>query len=144
VLFSRLNLLLMTVVFLIGCGSSTDRVPVSGVASYDGEPIENGTVELIPTDGTSGPATGSVIRGGRWEIAADKGPMSGGTYLVRITGVRKTGRKFVDRDRPNQTFDVFSNYIPVGYNAQSTLKITISPDSRQNSIDFVLEKKPEQ
>ena len=61
-----------------------------------------------------------MIRGGRWEIAADKGPQVGGTYLVQITGMKGTGRVSFDRDRPDKPFEQVANYIPAKHNVDST------------------------
>ena len=138
-LFPRLALSLAAVVLLIGCGANSGRVPLSGSASYRGEPIEKGSLELFPADGTTAPATGSVIRDGQWEIAAKQGPLAGGSYLVRITGVKKTGRMQVERDRPDRPYEQVANYIPAKYNVETTLKITISKKSGEDQIDFELE-----
>jgi len=136
---SRLALLLGWLMLLPGCTPDSGRMRASGTASYRGEPIENGTLELSPTDGTTGPATGSVIRDGQWEIAADKGPLAGGSYLVRITGVKKTGQTLFDRDRPDQAFEQVANYIPAKHNVESTLKVTMSRKASENELDFDLE-----
>ena len=47
------------VMLLAGCDSGSDRVQISGTASYAGEPIEEGTLMLSPTDGTKGPPQGA-------------------------------------------------------------------------------------
>ena len=136
--------LVMIVGLLMGCGSGFDRAKVGGTVSYGGKPVETGSIELTPTDGTKGPATGSVIIGGQWEIAADKGPLVGGTYLVRITGTRKTGRTVaVPRGLPGQSpAEEVENYIPAAYNSGSTLKIRISEKSADNQFKFDLKMLP--
>jgi hypothetical protein len=135
----RLILAPIGLCLLASCGSCSDHARVGGTASYDGKPIELGTIERTPADGTKGPATGSTIHGGQWAIAAEKGPLRGGTYLVRITGMKNTGKTYVNRDRPKQPpADVMTNCIPATYNAASTRKITIPADAAETRFDFDL------
>jgi hypothetical protein len=136
----RLTCALVAAVFLAGCGSGPVRAKVGGAVSYGGKPIETGSIELSPVDGTKGPATGAAISGGRWDIAADKGPMVGGIYLVRITGTKKTGKTIaVLHGLPNQppTEEVV-NYIPAAHNSESTLKIRVSENPADNQFTFNL------
>ena len=67
-----------------GCGSGPEKAEVSGSVSFDGQLVESGTIELFPIDGTAGPATGSVIRAGKYEIDAARGPLVGGVYHPRV------------------------------------------------------------
>jgi hypothetical protein len=135
---------LIALALLAGCGSGPTRAQVSGSASYGGKPIETGTIELLPVDGTKGPATGGAISGGRWEIARDKGPLVGGTYLVRITGTKKTGKTVAPpRGLPGQQpAEEVVNYIPAAYNTDSTLKIRVSERSADNQFQFDLKELP--
>ena len=137
--FQQLALLLTVLMLLVGCDSGSDRLQVSGTASYAGEPIGSGQLELFPTDGTSGSATGSLIRDGQWEIAADKGPLVDGTYLVRITGMKGTGRMLRERDH-KELYEQMVNYIPSKHNNESTYKKTFTRESSKNEINFDLEK----
>lgn len=133
-------LLGVVAVSLSACSSDAiDRARVSGTVSYNGQPLETGMIELYPIDGTGGPSTGGIIEQGQYEIPADKGPLVEGAYQVRITSMRKTGKTFVDRDRPNQVIDWPANLIPAQYNTQSTLKVTIASDRSQNKFDFDLQ-----
>ena len=101
----------------------------------DGQPIENGRIELVPTAETEGPATGGLIKQGSYDIAADRGPLAGGTYQVRIEGYRPTGEMATNRDRPGVSSPIMGNFVPAQYNSETTLTITIEGDE---SVDFDL------
>lgn len=143
-LLFRRTVLLAIAMLLTGCGSRSDRAKIGGTASYAGTPIETGSIEFSPVEGTTGPATGASIQNGQWEIAADKGPLVGGTYLVRITGTKKTGRtRSPVHGLPGQTpTEEVVSYIPAAHNSESTLKIRISERSDENQFVFDLKTLP--
>lgn len=134
----RLALVLLALGLVAGCHSRSGQTRVWGTASYDGRPIDDGMLELTPVDGTKGPSTGSLIRDGEWEIEADKGPLVGGTYLVQITGTKKTGETAAHPVFPERRVELVANYVPAAYNTESTRKITISDDSSRNRFAFDL------
>ena len=120
-----------------GCGKHLNCASVEGNVSIRGKPVERGGVELWPIDGTAGPMVGGAIEEGKFRIPAKKGPLVGGTYRVRIVGMEKTGKKQVDKDRPDRPVDVYRNVIPPEYNRQSKLKVVISED-QPNRLDYAL------
>ena len=63
-----------------GCGRSAD---LSGNVSYDGQPVESGTITFVPADG-GGPTAGALITEGRYR-ARDLSP---GSKVVQIQGFR--------------------------------------------------------
>jgi len=74
---------LLLVVFLVGCGPSTDgRVPLAGEVLLDGQPIDRGSIEFHP-QGEGGTLTGGTIVNGKFEIPAIQGPKPG-KYQVRV------------------------------------------------------------
>ena len=83
--------LLVTVIVLSivsGCGKqNSGRVPVQGTVTYRGEPVALGSIALRPMRETSGPAAGTDIIDGKFEIPRHAGPGTG-SYAARITIVR--------------------------------------------------------
>jgi hypothetical protein len=67
-----------------GCGSTTCNV--SGEATYDGRPIENGMITLLPADGKGQPVS-APITAGRYSVAG----VSPGQKIVQISTGRQTG-----------------------------------------------------
>lgn len=65
-----------------GCGGG-DSAVLSGSVTYDGQPVENGTITLLPEDG-KGPSAGGQISGGQYRIEG----VTPGRKIVRILGVK--------------------------------------------------------
>lgn len=117
-------------------GCDRGRPPVYGEVTFDGKPVEDGTITFEPADG-QGPATGGKIAAGRYEVTGDAAPLPG-KKIVRIFAVRKTGRRVTDRLMG--TVDEVEPYIPDIYNQRTTLVREVSKDGAQQ-IDFKLKSK---
>lgn len=118
-----------------GCGPR-DRATVSGRVSFDGAPIEHGTLELRTPDNTAAVAFAVITRGSfRITRAAHLRP---GTYRVIIHAPRKTGKKIpVGSPAPPGTMaDEMVESIPGRYNESSELEKVISPGSNTLKLDL--------
>jgi hypothetical protein len=78
---------LVTVMFLLssGCGGSGDnlpREPVSGNIRFGGEPLDHGTILLLPVNTATGIPSGGMIRDGSFSIARGIGPVPGDYKVV--------------------------------------------------------------
>ena len=132
-------LLVFLTICAAGCNSGPRSVPIFGSVSFEGKPIEKGTIELIPIDGTPGPSTGGPIVDGRYDVAAAHGPREGGVYQVRITALKKTGKTMPNIMKPGgPPVELEDNFIPPKYNRESTLKITVTAEAAGKGIDFRL------
>jgi hypothetical protein len=132
-----------TLVALGGCSGETGpkTMRVWGEVTYDGKPVNDGTIDFTSPDGSS-PAQGS-IQEGRYDIPAPAGPVAGKTYKVSITALAKTG-KTVRNLMPagDDTMEEYTNTIPPEYNSRSKLEASISDDSSKNEFGFKLDKPP--
>ena len=123
--------------FLAGCGSG--RFPVAGEVTFDGKPVEQGTISFEPADG-KGPTTGGKILGGKYEFKGNAAPLPG-KKAVRIFAARKTGRQVeVKRSKPKLMVDEIERYIPDSYNTKTTLSCEVA-DRGANQINFHLKPK---
>ena len=139
-------LLLLTAV---GCGAAASgppRAPVKGSVSFDGAPVEDGSIVFLPATGTKGPASGGTIRNGTYEIPEANGPVPG-KYRVEIRASRATGTSVVKgaggaTAGPSAGGEVTSvkMYIPKQYNAESKLVAEIG--AQANVQDFALKSTP--
>jgi hypothetical protein len=129
--------LLVALLLLPGCGDGS-RGQVSGTVTLDGQAVENGVITFLPTGGTTGPSTSVEIKGGRYEIGREKGPVVG-TNRVEILVYRKTGKKIREMTGGGQTDEIVQAAPPV-YNAQSTLTREIK--AGPNELNFELLTKP--
>ena len=111
---------------LAGCGGSgIDRVEVSGTVTFDGKPLEQGSIEFQPI--AAGPSAGGKIAGGEFTIAEDQGP-SPGSYRVEIRSYQPTGRKVPDPDFPGKMEEEKRNVVPKRYNDATTLQKEITAE----------------
>lgn len=126
-----LGALCLVALGLSGCGRSDGLITVSGTVTLDGQPVETGSISLMPVDG-KGMAGGGVITDGRF--SADTVP---GEIAVQIHA-----HKTVQKENPTQE-EIERNLtemqvplLPAVYNRQSKLRIDVAPDNRR--FDFNL------
>ena len=114
---------------------------VSGGVTYQGKPVEDGMIQFIPSAETQGPTAGAEIKGGKFSIPAQNGPVPG-TYRVEVSSyqdVKKAtqkdmagatfGRPLEQFQAGDQTQMIRRNVIPPKYNAASELKASIPKQS---------------
>lgn len=134
--------LVLTSLHLAGCAPGTGgRVEVSGQVTFDGQPIENGSIALVPLDLAQGKSVGGTISGGTYLIPAAQGPLPG-KYRVEIKALRKTGRKITTDMHPggDNLVDQVEQFIPPRYNTRSTLTVEVK-DRPKNELQFPLKTK---
>lgn len=137
--FSRGWLLLLGILFgtTVGCGPSGDgRVPLAGEVTFDGEPIDHGSIELHP-EGEGLVVTGGLIRGGRFDIPVTQGPKPG-SYLVRVYSSGDPVEPDPDEAPGPEAVDKISEErIPAKYNKETELKLVVG-DRGQRDVRFEL------
>lgn len=136
---SRLRVALpVLLIMACGCGSGPKTLRVSGKVTYDGKPLENGSIVFVPVADDKAPGAGGPIMDGVYDIPASSGPLQGVKYRVEISAMRKTGRKLPNIMTPDaSTMEEVENYIPGIYNGQSTLETTVMPENAAKQ-DFTL------
>jgi hypothetical protein len=140
------TLLLLPIV--IGCGSNNPqgRVPVRGEVTFDGKPLEQGSILFSSVEGsTPMVATGSPIKNGKFALPAEKGLIPDQTYSVQFRSVEEITdtQKKTDAEK---TKDVHSdtgiktrNILPRKYGAESKETVTATKKS-PNVFQFDLTK----
>src|SRR5262245_25830295 len=118
---------------LAGCGPI--QVTVSGDVSYEGQPVDDGSVLFVP-DGGGADATqvGASIHDGKYTIDEGRG-LRPGKYKVQITWMKKTGKKFQGADGVE---DEKVQVLPPKYNTETTQTAEVKRGS--NTINFQLTK----
>jgi hypothetical protein len=129
---SRITLLqVLTLVLVVGCGDNSGRQRISGEVTFQGRPVDQGSIEFLPGPGVASHA-GAVIENGRYTIPADKGLLPG-LYAIKISWPERQGR-------PNEVPGVPAgsrDLIPSKYNSKTTLTREVQQGA--NVIDFHLE-----
>lgn len=147
---AMLTLALGALVSLPGCGGA--RSTVSGSVTYDGQPVEDGSIRLHPTGDTQGQGGSAPIVGGRYEMKSDAGLLAG-NYTVMISAFREASAAEIaarrdseesgEEDDPERAALVAktaarTQYLPPKYNQASEIKVELAPG--ENTKDFDLSK----
>lgn len=134
--FANRYLRVMHILFLTcvttGCGSTNSLVSVTGKVTYQGKPLDHGSITFVSR--TSRQATGEIERGeivGVTTTAVNDG-IAAGDYLVAITSH--------DRSEKYKNSMTAPSVIPLRYAdiVTSGLKATIQPN-HDNVLQFDLE-----
>jgi len=121
---------LATVILFCGCSGGPKTIPVTGAVTFDGAPLPVGNITFIPAD-ASQPPQGGEIKDGKYEIKA-----LAGKNRVEISASRVVpgGAKGAMGE------DVAEEYIPVKYNAETTLSADVTAGG-PNKFDYPLDSK---
>ena len=129
---------LMFSVMLAGCGSSgPEMARVSGKVTYQGQPLETGTVSFISTDPARPNASGTLGPGGLYQLQTRE-PGDGaelGEYQVVISDLDPDAMNTALPGEPIQ----LSSKLPEKYQNPATSGLTRTVERGRNSFDFDLE-----
>jgi hypothetical protein len=129
-----------------GCGGSTDelpRRPVTGTVTFDGKPLERGTIAFQPESGL--PTAAAVpVNGGSYSVARQQGLVPG-TYKVSVSSSAPTTAA-VDPATgtpppPGKPTPPPRELLPTRYNASTELSVEVKAEG-SNSFDFTLTSRP--
>jgi len=122
------------VLLLIGCDQQGDRQSLKGTVTLDGAPLAVGRITFLPQRGTQGPTAGGPITDGQFSISPEGGTFTG-TFQVKITATRKTGRTILNA--LGEETDEIEHIVPPRYNRQSELTREVTA-SGPNQPEFAL------
>ena len=134
-----LPLCLCLVVF--GC-SNDPRPPISGNVTFDGVPIQDGSIAFLPEDGTGAGGSAPIING---KFTAN---VSSGRMVVQIYGNREPtaeeaqaqtnspmGGSGMPGSGPQKT-----QFVPAKFNAATTLRADIQKTQKDLNFDLKSEE----
>lgn len=112
---------------VVGCGpSGPAKYPVEGLVQFQGNPIPQGTLTLIPQSSQARTTVAQIVDG---KYDAE---ITAGEWTVNIQAVRETGPiNLALGEAPRE------QYIPAKYNGESKLSIRVP--SEQSEFNFDLE-----
>jgi hypothetical protein len=122
---------------LAGCGGGGNGpklYPVSGTVTFNGEPLKEGRIVYrLSGAGSSGRSYSGPIADGAYKLESEPG-----SAVVEITAYREVPGKF---DRSNgDPVPLKEMYIPRKYNAATTLKAEVKPDSNTDKFELTGKK----
>ena len=137
--------LLVVVAIAAGCArDGLEKSTISGRITFEGQPIEDGSIRFVPIKGTKGPATVGTIRGGSYTVTA-RGGISVGTLRVQVEAYRPLpGAKPYTKEQAEGNRGVVAGdypktqFLPPKYNTNSTLEVTIESGSKTVTKDIEL------
>ncbi len=122
---------------VIGCGG-TGRIALSGTVTYNGEPIDNGTIGFVSnTSGAAGGTASATITDGKYAFDSEHGPPPG-KYKVEIYWNKKTGRKVGTPGDPGVKMDEVRQILPPRFNKKTELTADVSA----STLNFELTGDP--
>jgi hypothetical protein len=132
----------ITVVALIavsGCGDAR-RASMSGSVTLNGQPVNGGTISIIPEAATDSIAVWGDINNGHYSLSGGSG-LTVGTNRVEIRWPKTTGRKVAlpPPARQGSLIEETVEVIPMRYNIQSELHVDIKQG--ENKLDFRLDSR---
>jgi hypothetical protein len=103
------------------------RHAISGTVTFNGAPVDNGTINFQPMD--QGPtSSGATFTGGKYELPEDKG-LPAGRYLVSISAPKPgTGSTPPEGAMPGDPVTPPTELIPPEWNAKSEQTIEVKPE----------------
>lgn len=124
----RFSLFCLGLGLVVGCSGSGATGEVSGAVSYDGKPIESGSITFMPADG-NGPTAGGTIANGTY--TASKVPI--GKSRVRISGVKG---KMVRMYEDGPTVQSSEEILPEKYHNKTELTYDVVAGPQTKNFDL--------
>ena len=126
---------LLAIGLLAGCNGGSRLGEVSGTVTYDGKPLEHGSIAFVPLDG-NGPSGGGAITDGKYK--AEKVPV--GATKVRIRGALITGKMEMSYDSNRPPPITSTELLPAKYSDANTTELRYDVQPGSQTKDFELAK----
>jgi hypothetical protein len=119
---AALAILLVT----LGCSSGPKMYRVTGEATFDGEPVDNGEILLLAVDKRVSPDAGRIEKG-KFDFLAKPG-----IKRVEIRATKQIGTSAMG--------PIMKEYVPIQFNGESTLQEEVK-EIPENRFTFTLTSK---
>lgn len=137
------------VLAVVGCGGDSfgKRYAVSGTVTYNGEPVEKGTITFHPVDLTTGRAATGQIVDGKYTLstAGDRDGAFPGDYKVSISardanlqGAMNPEGGSAKQDDVAKAYAEAKKLVPAKYELPDTSGLTFKVEAKSNTADFAL------
>ena len=119
---------------LLGCGAGDGKLAVEGTATWNGQPIENGYVEVSPASGP-GQVDGADIVDGKFSLRT-----TAGEKRVSVVAQRKIGETAPTERIPTPE-PIYFQFLPKQFNENTTLTSTVDPGDPALVLDLTGEER---
>ena len=140
---SRLSPLILALLaiaqFCLGCGEPNPlgRRAVHGVVTFQGKPVDYGSIQFLPEDPQHGVNSGAMIEGGKYQIKISQG-LPPGAYQVMISAPDRGKQEKVEGP-PGDERTLAVERIPTKYNLKTTLKLDVPKGRGSHEANFILD-----
>ncbi len=136
----RFSVLIGLLLLGAGCGGGTDsnRVSVSGQVTLDEQPLANGVITFLPSDG-KGPSASAKIENGEYETEIDPGPKNVSIQATEAAAEPTDSAARGDSHGGGGSASP-KQLIPAKYNTNTELKYEVQA-SGNDDVNFDLNSK---
>jgi len=131
----------LVVLALAGCKprgySGPQRYPLQGKVTFDGQPVDWGSISFLPKAGSEQRVSGGLIENGSYSVKEEEGA-NAGLHRIEVRWLKRTGKQYRDRDS-GEMVDERKEALPPKFHAQSTLTAEVSAE--KTTFDFDLKSK---
>jgi hypothetical protein len=127
-------MLLVGLLAALGCGGPATG-EVTGVVTFEGQPIEHGSIAFFPDNGQA-PSTGGVILQGKFSVK--KVPV--GVMRVRINGAKDIKEQKMTYDTKAPKVLTSDELLPPKYSDDKLTELRYEVQAGPQAKDFVLTK----
>ncbi len=125
---------------LVGCDqqeySGPERFPLSGEVTYDGEPVDVGSISFLPA-GNNQRVSGGYIENGKYSVPEAQGA-NAGKYRIEIRWQKLTGKK-VRSPQSGEMEDQRAEGLPAKFHKDSELTVDVMAEKK--TYDFHLKSQ---
>lgn len=113
-----------------GCGPEPVVGEVSGTITFDGKPIEKGSISFTPANG-QGPSGGGEIVGGKYKCDGALGECK-----VEIRSPKVVGKKKLYDTPDSPVQEVFEEVLPQKFNEATELRFDVKKGKNEKNWDL--------
>jgi len=139
----HLSLVTLSLTLVLGCGPSGPVVvPVTGVVTLDGTPVEGASVMFMPVAVGQLPAVGITDKDGKFELETDgkKGAVEG-DYAAVVSKITIEGIKVNEDGTSGEATNMRqTSHLPVKYSKKDSSGFTATVKKGMPPVDLKLSK----
>jgi hypothetical protein len=107
------------------------------VVTFQGQPVDYGSIQFLPDDPQHGINSGAMIANGRYQIKLSQG-LPPGSYQVMISSPDRSKQEKVEGP-PGDERSLAVERIPTKYNLKTTLKLDVPKARGSHEANFELQ-----
>jgi hypothetical protein len=130
----------LVALILSGCsdGNELGRLPIEGTVTFQGQPLDHGTVQFHPQDAVKGVQSGAQVKQGEFSIAEKQGLPPGSYRVMVFSADESSSAESPDAPPSERQGPPPKERIPADYNRNSKVLVEVKADA-DNRFDFTIQ-----